>query len=247
MAEKVDVLRGPDTVDWSDVMGTLVLFLVMLLRWRFLNVHPPSARHAIYYSLLLINIHTKVQYAVWSFVRDNPNGVPLRYLFSAVSFDGAGMQATDPRDMVYALLGLVDREDRERIVVRYDNNWSWRDTYTQAACVLYRESNVNLLEYAEKRGAPTKSELPSWVPDWRGRTRYSSVFASFDRQIPVSEFVFNANSNPDILTLEGFKLDAIKGLGCTSDLIWTDRASLKEQVEFESELRSWIEEIGSLI
>jgi hypothetical protein len=76
--------------------------------------------------------------------------------------------ATDPRDKIFALLGLVDpNEERENIIVpEYRKDFTVEDAYISLACsILGTSGNLDLLSVP---GAPTtlQSILPSWVPDW---------------------------------------------------------------------------------
>jgi hypothetical protein len=80
-------------------------------------------------------------------------------------------KATDPRDNIYALLGLRDFPTAG-IVVDYAR--SARELYTNAAEVMIRNTSdygrpttpsLNLI-CAAYRGAGSTHNLPSWVPDW---------------------------------------------------------------------------------
>jgi hypothetical protein len=80
-------------------------------------------------------------------------------------------KAADPKDHIYALLGLRDCPTAG-IVVDYTR--SVREVYTNAAEVMIRNTSdygrpttpsLNLICAAYRRAGSTH-DLPSWVPDW---------------------------------------------------------------------------------
>jgi Heterokaryon incompatibility protein (HET) len=85
------------------------------------------------------------------------------------------LEATDPRDHVYSLLGLVSDQERDRIVVNYD--LSVADVFTQCMsyCLSSEKNIVNAFVLLSDVGAfppgRYRACLPSWVPD------FSSSFA----------------------------------------------------------------------
>ena len=75
--------------------------------------------------------------------------------------------ATDPRDKVFALVGLAD--DISNDFIDYGNTES-KVSFDVASFLLTDDSAklpnaLDLLSYVEHRDKP--SDLPSWVPDWR--------------------------------------------------------------------------------
>ncbi|KAI1075934.1 heterokaryon incompatibility protein-domain-containing protein [Whalleya microplaca] len=77
----------------------------------------------------------------------------------------ANCEATDPRDKVYGLLGLIDKASSDFLVADY--SLTVEQVYNQVALKLASMYGWN----AVLRRAGTKnnyfSNLPSWVPDWR--------------------------------------------------------------------------------
>ncbi len=71
-------------------------------------------------------------------------------------------QATDPRDKVFALLGIA--RDAEALDLRPDYRKSCEDVYTDLARTLIQNGYMDLLSLCE---VPKKiTGLPSWVHDW---------------------------------------------------------------------------------
>lgn len=75
-------------------------------------------------------------------------------------------QATDPRDKIFALTGLVPEEDHP--LVRPDYTKSVEQVYMNAALYLFSQENcISQLLYCSGIGWPRNYEsLPSWAPDW---------------------------------------------------------------------------------
>ena len=90
-------------------------------------------------------------------------------------------QATDPRDRLYALLGLA--RDREHPRVAADYRLSVEEVYVCSATYFLEEQNAVWILY---RGHSTDSNnsLPSWVPDWRKDARSFFHFWRFDYKHP---------------------------------------------------------------
>ncbi|EAA30921.2 hypothetical protein GE21DRAFT_8662 [Neurospora crassa] len=84
-------------------------------------------------------------------------------------------RATDPRDIVYGILGLLSNDDRRPFGHVDYKNTTWVDLFTQATRSLIEASLITRvhddiqykLEYCLPRPRDQPSELPSWVPDWR--------------------------------------------------------------------------------
>lgn len=95
--------------------------------------------------------------------------------FDSLIMDSLGRNHTsDPRDHVYAFLGF-QKDPNVSIVPDY--SLSVAEAFTRAASALIQGTNsLELLRflpnnsYGSHISAETRTELPSWVPDWSGRT-----------------------------------------------------------------------------
>lgn len=78
--------------------------------------------------------------------------------------------ATEPRDNVYALRGILDEVIARSIHVDYFA--SLGDVYAKAAQIsIKQDRNLAILGSVEyRRTEERRLEMPSWVPDWRYRT-----------------------------------------------------------------------------
>ncbi|KAK1454398.1 hypothetical protein CCUS01_10517 [Colletotrichum cuscutae] len=76
------------------------------------------------------------------------------------------LQATDPRDRIYAPLNLLDQSPTKEPIIPVDYSLTVRQLYTSVAkCLLEDEDYwpLSILEIC-RFGS---SDLPSWVPDWQ--------------------------------------------------------------------------------
>ena len=94
-------------------------------------------------------------------LRDNHGPLELHYnLLNCYNFE-----ATDPRDKVWALLGMTTNAKWFREHVDY--NMRTQDVFTvTTGRQLADESSLDILHAAGIGNPRTLSDLPSWVPDW---------------------------------------------------------------------------------
>ena len=127
--------------------------------------------------------------------------------------DNRTRKATEPKDMIYALRGLIDGDIAESIDVNYEEQLGV--TYAKAVKLCIEQSAaltiLGSVEY--RRTAESTKQMPSWVPDWRYAT---SVAVDLSMRDLEGNTYFNASNrepsctvdNIDIrkLTLRGFTL-----------------------------------------
>ncbi|KAK0652387.1 heterokaryon incompatibility protein-domain-containing protein [Cercophora newfieldiana] len=98
-------------------------------------------------------------------------GMPLMEVITWTSF-GTGsddsIQATDPRDRVYGLLGITRLEDRQRILVDYSPSTTLNKVLFMVAKVLLEQNGPDVLCFCRETELSLQG-LPSWVPDFTAR------------------------------------------------------------------------------
>ena len=72
------------------------------------------------------------------------------------------LEATDPRDRIYALHGLLAKEDQDAVTV--DLSVSWVDLYRQATLHMLAQFGPRLFEFCGS--AYASHELPTWTVNW---------------------------------------------------------------------------------
>lgn len=88
--------------------------------------------------------------------------------FFGVLTSSTGRRATDARDMVYAILGIVEDIDQCGPFFPIDYSISVEQVYMDAAMhIIVLRSDLNILmEIRREQKARSKFDLPSWCPDW---------------------------------------------------------------------------------
>lgn len=143
--------------------------------------------------------------------------------------------ASDPRDKVFGLLGLVSTKDRPPA----NYSMSTAEPYTHIAMYLLKIQRLgldlilgNLCYRSDEARAQTRS-LPSWVPDW------SQCEPTFLQRLPLEGLRFLRAQDPILeyndaqgLFLEGQIIGTLKTL---EDVVGaTDGVSAKPLVELEN-------------
>jgi hypothetical protein len=101
-------------------------------------------------------------------------------------------KASDPRDKVYALLGLV-RTPQSRLPMIPDYSLSEVEVFRQATLeCIYETGSLSI--FSTELGRKFRTDLPSWVPDW-GAPR---GFTYQTRATAVE--LYNACSSRDLAT-----------------------------------------------
>ena len=93
------------------------------------------------------------------------------------------LKATDPRDKIYATLGVLRQREKRELVPDY--SLSVRDVYINATRYLIRKTKT--LDYwwsvCNRGSIKTVANLPSWVPDWTATDTISNIYT------PHTDFV----------------------------------------------------------
>jgi hypothetical protein len=139
-----------------------------------------------------------------------------------LAFKACSGQATDPRDHVFALLGLAG--DAGKLGLRPDYSLSVADCYTQVAKAFICDGCMRLLWLCEYQDS--ELHLPSWVPDWSSHWSLQPTpwelpgeFPGLEiEQTPQDLFFASGSSEPmitfqgtngDVLRISGFEVDSI--------------------------------------
>jgi hypothetical protein len=204
--QRIIAICGSHTINWRDI--TIVSEFLTVTTWTrwiskrwLVEARQPNlqSNHAVP-NLLDANKGAKQA------------GVKDTMLYSLIRF--RRFQATDPRDKVYALLGIA--KDSVRGKSRFNPAYGkpTEEVYIQAAIQILEDSDdLLLLAHAEGETfrQPQHRSLPSWVPDWScecvtglgvtGYRRYSAA-GDLQRSLVIHE---RAKS----LVVKGIRLDDI--------------------------------------
>jgi hypothetical protein len=128
---------------------------------------------------------------------------PLIHLMRSFRF----FQATDPRDKVFALLGIA--QDTQALGLRPDYRKSCEDVYTDLAWAFIRNGYIEILSLCE---LPKQiAGLPSWVHDWSLMNRRSPLQQrALDRSAqPITTILeprFSASGINQMIDLQGVRM-----------------------------------------
>ncbi|KAJ2978524.1 hypothetical protein NUW58_g7465 [Xylaria curta] len=132
-------------------------------------------------------------------------------------------EATNPRDKVYAVLGLwrFTRGNREsQVEIWPDYTKSISEVYIQATVAAIHESgNLDILSLVEGHLGDTATEVPSWVPDYsQGRQVYPLVELSMSASLSRGShagFKKPEDNQTRSLPVDGVEIDRIEEVGPT--------------------------------
>ena len=125
----------------------------------------------------------------------------LEYLLkNAMTF-----KATDPRDQVYALLGLAQKEDQAAIQVDYSK--SIKQVYIEAAQYAISSFGINMICFSTNS---PRYNLPSWVSDWSWSTARWPLWTEATYNVSgVIQTSVQFSDNPAIISVSGIMIDLL--------------------------------------
>jgi hypothetical protein len=210
LAKTILVLCGSYSIKWEDIVKTS--YRLTLTAWSRNIRHDQTNTES-------KKILPQSSYAIPNVLRAQKEtmieGHEQLLLYSLIR--SRRFQASDPRDKVYALLGICGDNIKAKPYFNpvYENR-STEKSYTLAAIQILKDSDdLLLLAHAEGDKFRSFKNLPSWVPDWSvdkilglGVTGYLRFSAAKDLQKYLS-----IDEESLRLTLQGFRLDDIMAIG----------------------------------
>lgn len=166
----------------------------------------------------------------------------LEYGLLDLAHEFRSRQATNPRDKLYALLGLIANEDDRGIVPDYSK--PVRDVYMDfVKSHINQYKSVAILSFAEYRGNQYLLPLPSWCPNWTVEALYPAPFwkkspSDLEMWLHESQDLYYAagkskallfpNRVPGILCLRGFVFDTILAICSVATVPYEGQAKQPE-------------------
>ena len=156
--------------------------------------------------------------------------------------------STDPRDKIYALLGMTTDQSRDLICPEYGSEVTACTVYTKAMRLILsrriaaQEDNIfNPLTIAGIGFERNIEDLPSWVPDW-SQTKMAPIadldYRAGSQYIPFVNF---PEDDHFAISLRGFSFDKVKMI---SELQRLDPAWMID--EANAYLRNWFRTVEML-
>ncbi|KAK2590523.1 hypothetical protein QQS21_011790 [Conoideocrella luteorostrata] len=181
LAPKSLIMWGQCEINWAELMRVDA--------WA--NFRAPSCTQA--YDVGTCGLHThnyffRNQNEARFFWEDEDSPV-VRALNTLES--ARDLELTDPRDRIYAFLGLMSTHDDAsdtalRLQPNYDQNFL--DVYNDFAVeYIHKKRSVELLDYVQHNQETLDANLPSWIPRWDLRRR-SKLFLPFWKALTDRDF-----------------------------------------------------------
>ncbi|KAH6674810.1 heterokaryon incompatibility protein-domain-containing protein [Halenospora varia] len=138
-------------------------------------------------------------------------------LWDLLKLKDDGMQASDHRDIIYAMTGIAEDAQKQHLYPDYTKRV--QDVFTQVAKTFLAQGRLRMLWLcAQPRDLVG---LPSWVPDWSSSWRSNYRYLSSDRSYGINEKIFSASG--DSRPIVSFSTSDSKALlhlgGCEFDTI----------------------------
>ncbi|KAF4633399.1 hypothetical protein G7Y89_g4718 [Cudoniella acicularis] len=137
--------------------------------------------------------------------------------------------ATDPRDKVFAMMGVVTTPGSMGLDLDY--RLSAEEVYLSVATHNLEElKDLELLANSGVSSAPENPKLPSWVPDWSHRNDGRAIIAATAKRVGFcasgeSQPMLSISADRKILTIRGAVIDTISQLD-TSVLVEEEESEL---------------------
>jgi hypothetical protein len=157
------------------------------------------------------------------------------------------LEATDLRDKVFALLGLVTLDLCQNIAPDYRTPLA--DVYLDVMCRLLGSNDPSdgrtALQYAgigyERSDGLKEQHLPSWVPDWSydhpaRALRLEAGFTVPDDSKELKYVRSRSFDNKRLLGLQGIQLNRTQHLGSICDLLHVS----EDPFEYIRRLKTWL-------
>ncbi|KAK7211726.1 hypothetical protein V2G26_018904 [Clonostachys chloroleuca] len=128
--------------------------------------------------------------------RDSTTNVDLPDLLGLL-WSTRSLEATDPRDKVYSLLGLIPETEADAMSIIPDYAASIEECYLQAATkIIWQSKSLDILTTDRMKNPNLQLDLPSWVPNWS----YLSSPAPVSILGVIESWLVDVESDPEPLS-----------------------------------------------
>ena len=232
------MLSAQATVHIGDYQAPLSLFLGLYQNIRNHDSVCCSAAQLLWYgnndTIVFITHATARIGQILSFNDDGLNG---RITLSRALMVASTRKASNPRDHVYGLHGVLYSKDR---LIKPNYQIGIEKVFTNATRVMFEEAgSIGTLAYAVGVGHENSHELPSWGCDWTRRTDWiiNGQFYKASNGEP-----FTSKQNMDrILIVEASKVDLISTIKSPTGFSSFERGRFNEDVNCVEEWLSAVD------
>ena len=228
------MLSAQATVHIGDYQAPLSLFLGLYHGISKHNSSCCSAAHLLWYGDS--NTFTSITFAnerIGQFLSFNDDGLNGRITFTRALMVATTRKASDPRDHVYGLHGVLYSKDQ---LIKPSYEISTERVFTNATKVMYEQArSVQGLAYAVGVGPDNAYELPSWVCDWTRQPAqiiYGQIFKA-----SLGERFTTKQTAGRLLTVEAYKVDMISITKNPLNVSFLERGRVEEDINC---LEGWL-------
>jgi hypothetical protein len=206
---ELHLLYGNSCIDWENVARAVAVLAdrVMLDSFR-----PPEESYFndLYRDVIIGLMNADIMLEVRGDV-DYKRPLTL----SLVLMQCVGFKSSDPKDKVYALLGLTNDDSKQSIVPDYSDSNNERLVYIDTMRYLLRQriDQLDSLSYAGIGYHRETQNLPSWVPDWSSSARAQYAYPIYSAGRGQETGIAFDPADPCVVELDGLQFDSIKTLG----------------------------------
>ena len=137
----------------------------------------------------------------------------------SIMLRSSSFQCADPRDHLYAVLGLNWERQDETFIVHPDYSLTVEETYTRFATQFLQQPDGDplwILYYLAQSEDP-RFKLPSWVPDWSNLDTIPHLSNQYEDMEKGNWFQVARKTKPKlsfeddkVLVIQGLKLDTVR-------------------------------------
>lgn len=159
---------------------------------------------------------------------------------------------TDPRDILFGLLGVIPDENRDGVEVDYTLNMDQVFTILTKALIRDGDKDSSLFHLdscAPRDASEENSSLPSWVPDWREVGRYGIKVYPINHTWDFEATAGIPAPTPHSLHKQDDPLELLRRRGCRVDTV-TEVMDPPEWLSYDEwaptvivNVKAWLESI----
>jgi hypothetical protein len=169
--------------------------------------------------------------------KSNIGGITSLSLYNIMRMGVASRKASDPRDLVYGILGLVESEEK----IEPDYNLSISQVFANCAIhIICEQRNLSFLAFNDL-GRNKELGLPSWVPDWTSSGWFCPQPFEYHLFAASKNLPYYAKVERDLqLEIRSIKVDEVTETSPMRTLSW------KHPLELVSVIKEWRQMAGIL-
>jgi hypothetical protein len=156
-------------------------------------------------------------------------------------------EATDPRDFIWALRGVSERDGHQSLIPNY--HVPPEEVFTSTARhIIVDKSELDLLCFAKI--SDTVMEAPTWVPVWGGAVSRYPLFVSaseFHAAGQTEAHVYSLDADPTLIIVQGCHVDTVIALNSALPSLGLENQAYPVTSETQQLQLIWLTEATSLL